>query len=129
MNIEEIKKAMRRDRTLRVWDLRSSKMIYEPKFELGLLAHPGMMIYMNELLKDLSEGYIVMDKTNFEDNNGKDIWEGDVCETDLGVGFVVVQSNGCWMADFGDIEAFLFKMLKDTKCTVLGNIFENPELL
>lgn len=129
MNLEEIKKTMQRERKFRVWYPQINKMVYDIKFQLGLIAQPGAKIDLNDLLKYLSDESIVMDKTNFQDNNGKDIWEGDVCETDLGLRFVVKQSLGCWMVTFGDIEAFLFKILKDRKCTVLGNIFENPELI
>lgn len=89
------------------------------------------------------EHYKVMKFTGFTDSNGKDIYDGDILgdwtETDAGE----VQSKnqvfwneekGSWHLDFGFIQdksssIDLWIELQDYNYEILGNIYENAELL
>jgi hypothetical protein len=76
--------------------------------------------------------------TGLKDKNGKEIYEGDILETDLSFPYVVVVfRNGAFMyqchdsgEDFYDYMAPAAKEAKmDHFLEVIGNIYENPELL
>lgn len=74
----------------------------------------------------------LMQSTGLEDKNGVEIFEGDIVriiddgETDIGWGWneEVIFHNGAFMA--GD-EDLLINV--NFRCLVIGNIYENPELL
>lgn len=79
------------------------------------------------------QNYITQQFTGFVDKNGKEIYEGDLLEVESFVGLVEVHwdENGgfapfVWGIDieFSDPSEFYPKKIK-----IVGNIFENPELL
>jgi uncharacterized phage protein (TIGR01671 family) len=69
--------------------------------------------------------------TGLSDKNGKKIFEGDLVESDDGVGGrmygYVEMIDGSFCIVFTDVVQWTFKMAKNLE--VVGNIFENPELL
>ena len=66
----------------------------------------------------------IMQYTNLKDKNDKEIYESDVVANQYGYKFEIVFKDGCWFA--GDTEVGF--MSKD-KYKIIGNIYENPELL
>lgn len=76
--------------------------------------------------------------TGLKDKGGFDIYEGDITTTDLSRPYlVVVFRNGSFMyqchhdgEDYHDVMLFNKKDLdRDVYTEVIGNIYENPELL
>lgn len=67
---------------------------------------------------------ILMQYTGLKDANGKEIYEGDVVADQYGYRFEIVFRDGCWFA--GNSEVGFSP--KDT-WNVIGNIYDNPELL
>lgn len=118
-----------REIKFRVWDINNKEMRSVDLYwfeEEGIREIPGDMQYM----------YVVMQFTNLRDVNGKEIWEDDIVrwkidpESELPANYVkaaVGYKRGCWYAVvrmhiLGTIE-------RSRRIEVIGNIYENPELL
>lgn len=85
---------------------------------------------------------ILLQFTGLTDRNGKEIYEGDIIEVSkeniehIGGSItktVVGYKNGCYMAGRNNIDnlnTYLWLLAGDVgNCEVIGNIYENPELL
>lgn len=76
--------------------------------------------------------------TGLYDKNGKKIWENDICDRKEKYPEVVKMTNGDWTLDYsyaigrdyGNSYCNLGFYVNERKCVeVVGNIFDNPELL
>jgi len=68
----------------------------------------------------------LMQYTGLKDKNGKEIYEGDIIRVYDGENTEVYYDDGCFLVlGFRADELYLHE---DT-CEVVGNIYENPELL
>jgi len=72
----------------------------------------------------LPKGWVVMQFTGFYDSNSKPIYEGDIVEFRPGEIFAPCY----WMVKIPNIY-FSMKNEKQRCIKILGNIYENPELL
>ncbi len=74
--------------------------------------------------------------TGLTDKNGVKIWENDICDRKERFPEIVKMQNGDWTLDYGyafgkeDCYCSLgFYVLERESVEVIGNIFDNPELL
>ncbi|MDS2293475.1 phage protein [Streptococcus pneumoniae] len=98
---------------------------------------------MNDYITAYTDEIELMQSTGLRDKNGKEIFEGDIVRTtrflgradEIG-GFyeyekdyvgVVKVLEGSWVIDTGSVAVRLWSEIDESE--VLGNIYENPELL
>lgn len=71
--------------------------------------------------------------TGFKDIDGKEIYEGDIIQNDEHPEEIgkIINENNCWLVEWFDIDdkACLCWLLENTPQKVIGNIYDNPELL
>ena len=124
-----------REIKFRVWskfynDWIESFCIKDGRVHLGNAVHyPGNQV----------SDAILMQYTGLKDKNGKEIYEGDIVSTDLSRPFLIVEyRNGAFLyqchhngQDYYDhMEPAFSEVVESTKYhEVIGNIYENPELL
>ena len=93
--------------------------------------------------KFLGDEVILMQSTGLEDKNGVEIFEGDVVKVSVHNGFDYLDDEVCSVQQSrfhsglvcinpnNDMECRIFNqdVLEDYQYEVIGNIYENPELL
>jgi len=135
---------MSRELKFRVWDKEDKKYVSPSHIAINgngilLITNSGMYLdFKNEHYAHLSQKYIVQQWTGCYDKNGTPIYEGDILAADHDGGEgeanigVVYFAAGTFMID-GDGPFFdhVYGHSPDIldNHTVIGNIFENHELL
>lgn len=118
-----------REIKFRAWDGQDT-MIY---FDFNSIRHDGLIDWNENKYSDTGGGlYIdncnVMQYTGLQDKTGRDIFDGDIVETDT-ENIVSIKYNN----DFGAYQAGGFPLTKrdieELNIEIIGNIYENPELL
>lgn len=111
----------------RAWDKKNKVMLADYS-SLGFTVEimDGDFIVRNgEIATELGgkERFKLMQYTGLKDKYGVEIYEGDILKGDDYCGAVYYSNRGTW-----DCESFLLGGLNE-KSEVIGNIYENPELL
>jgi len=101
---------------VRVWNKRAN-MLYEPPLKS-----------LGEYINGMQDTFEFMLCTGLKDSEGKLIWEGDVIEGphDFGPGGWAVRKG---VVEWSPIRGYQWEYWQVPRCKVIGNIYENPELL
>lgn len=90
---------------------------------------------------DATKGYEQEQFTGLRDKNGKEIYEGDVYITEQGVKYKIMFINGCFVGGKNEnnnaplswcLADYKKEIIRDDfheEIEIIGNIYENPELL
>jgi uncharacterized phage protein (TIGR01671 family) len=117
----------------RAWDKQEEKMLdmfrlFNPiqSEELSILDY---ILWEDERETSIYHGcnnYILMQYTGLKDKNGKEIYEGDIVKTRKGGHKIIVEFIRGKFEPFDDSGEYGHFA---EECEVIGNIYENPELL
>ena len=122
----------------RAWDKEFKNMIYTDDDLLVCVSNNGIELTDISETIGVSDGDIkdfeLMQSTGLKDKNGVEIYEGDIVRYNRGVShsveklpYSVKYVEGVFVFEYGFIQHNLFKNVK--YITVIGNIYENEELL
>jgi uncharacterized phage protein (TIGR01671 family) len=145
MNLK--KQTQTRQIKFRAWDKTYSLMNY--KVQVGNTDHADPNDTCNSIWVDSGDfktiGWMNADEncidlmqfTGLKDKNGKEIYEGDIIQWTSSNVFSLgeirkVQINYVQAQYWGqgrNLGVYLAELLANEKCEVIGNVFENPELL
>lgn len=129
---------MSREIKFRGWSLETETMIYPDKngWYTDVFRHANgylQTVQLATVVKD--ERLVALQFTGLKDKNGKEIFEGDIVECKSWRSkFVVVFEYGmfrCRNIEKGREESkvSLATFKGEVSCEIIGNIYENPELL
>lgn len=122
----------------KLWDKKNKRWYDEDNVLLerdGALMEYHYDCFENLYVIDRTNDFIVVPYTGLKDKRGKKIHEGDIVKTDLGNGVVIFDSGAFLVRNLDDDEYYGFDdffSLYEGGCylvEVIGNVFENPELL
>ncbi len=117
-----------RELKFRAWDKETKTIILDTT--IHAITFSGEIWKISDsIFKDETKRFEIMQFTGLKDKNGKEIYEGDIMYV-AGVGNVeIIFNEGC----FGYMwEGGLYNFYEDQEGDierVIGNIYENPELL
>ena len=119
----------------RAWDKDNKRMANV--FEINFL---NSTVYLQGEYRVIFDQVELMQYTGLKDKNGKKIFEGDVISHANGEIYKVNNRSGCFMADNvrngkslrhdeEDVRVWHTLMESQMLIVILGNVYENPELL
>jgi YopX protein len=106
-----------REIKFRAWEASNRQMNYDPRF-IAWESAAGMPLYAINRAQQEPD-VVLMEYTGLKDKNGKDIYEGDILKGSNG-GLVKCEDALRVLYSSADLARQL---------EVVGNIYENPELL
>ena len=132
-----------REIKFRAWDKNDKRIFIDPQMIDFYNKKIGYMQYQTEDMPDTSYSIPVgfeefeyselMEWTGLYDKNGEDIYEGDIIFESFGEKYYkVIFENGSFKAEFnGDFDEYSFDLIDVVAqgCEIVGNIYENPELI
>lgn len=118
-----------REVKFRAWDSINKNMRYDiamVDFEKNRIGfkNPEKRLVSENYREFWDLPYELMQCTGLKDINGMEIYEGDVCESVLGIKGIVIFDKGAYKLKSKQSMYGISKLPK-----VIGNIYENPELL
>lgn len=126
-----------REIKFRAWSTKEMKWLLGYEYEnLGGFSMFGEVMAFGEYTKMLGsysiedwDKIILMQYTELKDRNGKEIYEGDIIKKDNGVWGVIVWKSPSFEVTVSADQSSLYTKEFIENSIVIGNIYENAELL
>ena len=120
-----------RDIKFRVWDNERNAMLNSKSVDIdffeGEIEITSDTIRYDEVYTDEIKDFELMQYVGCKDKNNKEIYEGDIVKTKEHIG-QIIYSKGMFFIDVkGDFYLPIYNVSEFME--VIGNIYENPELL
>lgn len=121
----------------KVWDKINKKIypVVRMWFNQGVLQNVWVETSEGRISKRTLDNVILIRYTGLKDKNGIEIYEGDILRYEDGVPLCVVYSEQycAWIIQTPDKKwwkfASMFSFDNTCLCHIVGNVYENPELL
>lgn len=115
-----------REIKFRVWEENIKQMFYNAG-----IVNDELYLMLDGIGFDVVGDYRefkLMQFTGLKDKNGKEIYEGDIVRhaTDEGIYKVIFEDGGFYVKNLFEYD---FQTINEYPLEVIGNIYENPELL
>ncbi len=132
MEATSIFASMNRELKFRIWDTQNKSFIKDPtRYKSLAISCDGRGVYSGKYDDCVEDRYIIQQYTGLKDRNGKQIFEGDIvlstCPKILNDNFSgeVIFDEGSFLVKINNTD---IRGVSD-ELEIVGNIFENPELL
>ena len=118
-----------REIKFRAWDKKKNDWFDDDSGELYIELDGNINFgWSGEIMDDYTDRIILMQYTGMKDVKGVEIYEGDILQSEHYFKYKVVFKGDCWRCESLKNSGFKNRFIgRDLK--VIGNIYENPELL
>lgn len=123
-----------RDIKFRYWNGKTMEYYFHICSDEGKVYECSSGSYGDEMsmmpgYSDKVDNFILMQYTGLKDKNNKEIWEGDIFETESGTTFNIGWNNlqHRWSC-YNKNDDCRFHLNEGVEIEVIGNIYQNPEL-
>jgi uncharacterized phage protein (TIGR01671 family) len=118
---------MKREIKFRAWNKKDKVMVDVAAMNFGPSGFWSLIEYAYDAELQLADSYELMQYTGLKDKNGREIYEGDIVKNEYGK--VMEVQYDPRSAAFGVGDYYFGTIGSGKTLEVIGNIFDNPELL
>lgn len=126
---------MNREIKFRIWDVENNEMLKVQELDFEPTFYGGRIVIRPDQYNDYfdTEDMILMQYTGLHDKNGKEIWENDIVEITRECIYekgIIIFKDGCFFIKSKENLLALYNCeLSNYKIKIIGNIYDNPEML